>query len=193
MSVNLLPHDGEVTYLPGYFSAPEADVLFTKLSSCLDWSQEIAFVFGRQVPLPRLTAWYGPTSYAYSGVMHPARPFSPVIQHVAKSIEKVAGDFDCVLANLYRNGRDSVSWHSDNEELWGDRPTIVSVSFGAARSFRMRHRSSGEDIRVELSHGSVLVMRGETQQAWLHSIPKTDRAIESRINLTFRRLVALPT
>ena len=191
MSVNLLPRDGEVAYLPEYFSTTEADALLSEMNNCLDWSQETAHLFGRRVPLPRLTAWYGPTSYAYSGVIHSARPFPPVMQQIAKSIEQVAGNFDCALANLYRNGRDSVSWHSDNERLWGVRPTIVSVSFGATRSFRLRHKSSGVNVGVELDHGSVLIMSGETQQCWLHSIPKTDRSVGSRVNLTFRRLVTL--
>jgi len=191
MTVNLLPRDGEIVYLPGYFPSPEADALFSELNSCLDWSQETAFIFGRKVPVPRLTAWYGPTSYVYSGIMHPAHPFPQVLRHVAESIEPVAGDFDCALANMYRDGKDGVSWHSDNEMLWGDRATIASVSFGATRSFRLRHKSSGENLSVELGHGSVLYMSGETQRCWLHTIPKTGRTVGSRINLTFRRLVAL--
>ncbi|HUY05848.1 MAG TPA: alpha-ketoglutarate-dependent dioxygenase AlkB [Acidimicrobiales bacterium] len=192
MRENLLPFDGETSYLPGYFAPPEADSLFDELNDGLNWSQETARLFGRQIPLPRLTAWYGPTNYTYSGVTHPARPFSPPIQHVCQSIEPVASGLNCVLANLYRDGRDSVAPHSDDEALWGDRATIVSVSFGAARSFVLRHKRSGESVRVELEHGSVLIMSGDTQNCWFHAIPKTRRVVGRRINLTFRHLVGLP-
>lgn len=182
-----------VTHLPDFFPTHEADELLQDLLHGLDWSQEAALLFGRRVPLPRLTAWFGPTNYRYSGVVHSACPFPPVIQRVARSIARVAGDFDCALANLYRSGQDSVSWHSDSEPLWGAQPTIVSVSFGATRTFCMRHRVTGERIRVELNHGSVLVMQGKTQQAWLHSIAKTRRPVADRVNLSFRRSIGVPS
>jgi len=192
MPANLLPTDGCVTYLAGHFSTEVADALFIELDDCLDWSQETAFVFGRNVPLARLTAWYGPTSYTYSGITHPARSFPPVMQHVVTSIEPVAGDFNCVLANLYRDGNDSVSWHGDNEVLWGDRPMIVSVSFGATRRFVLRHNLTGQCVSLELEHGSLLAMSGDTQHRWSHTIPKTRRVVGRRINLTFRRLATAP-
>ena len=192
MSANLLPFDGEVVYLPCFFKNRRADALFAELDSCLDWTQETATLFGRAMKLPRLTAWYGPTSYSYSGVTHAARPFPETVAGVARSLGQIADGFNCVLANRYRDGSDSVSWHSDNEALWGDQPIIASVSFGAARFFTLRHRSTGERVRVELEHGSVLVMRAMTQRFWLHTLPKTVRSVGPRINLTFRRLERLP-
>ncbi len=193
MPDNLLPFDGDVSYLPGHFSTSEADALLVELDDCLDWSQESAVVFGKKIPLPRLTAWYGPTGYTYSGVVHSPHPFPPALRRVAGSVEQIAGEFNCVLANLYRDGRDSVSWHSDNESLWGERATIVSLSFGATRQFVLRHRQTRQRVSVDLEHGSLLVMRGDTQQLWSHAIPKTRRDVGRRINLTLRRLAPSKT
>lgn len=189
MAENLLPCDGEVFYFAEHFPGRDADDVFSSLLYELDWRQESARLFGRAVLLPRLTAWYGPVGYAYSSVIHPAAPFPTILDDVAKSIAPIAGTFDCVLANLYRDESDSVSWHSDDESMWGPNPTIVSASFGATRRFRLRHRHSDTKINIDLEHGSVLVMSGATQHDWEHAIPKTRTPIGQRVNLTFRRLV----
>ena len=98
--------------------------------------------------------------------------------------------FNSVLINLYRDGRDSVSWHADDEPVLGRNPVIASISLGAVRRFRFRHRASGETVSVDLPHGSCLVMRAETQHHWVHMLPKTARPVGPRINLTFRRIAA---
>ncbi len=186
---NLLPFDGDVRYYPDWF-AEDADELFEALVDGLMWAQAHARFFGKPVPLPRLTAWYGPVEYRYSGVRHPARPFVPVLSRIAAAIEPIAPGMDCVLGNRYRTGADSVGWHTDGEELWGPRPTIASVSFGASRRFVLKHRSSKRIVDIELSHGSVLVLSGTTQSHWLHALPRTAKPVGERVNLTYRRLAS---
>ena len=188
MAKNLLTRDGQAEYAPNFFATPEADELLEDLRAQLDWTQESARLFGRSIPLPRLTTWYGPTPYTYSGVVHRASPFPEVIRYIAGAIKPLAGNFDCVLGNLYRHGSDSVAWHSDDEAMWGDLPTIASVSFGATRRFALRHKQSGERVSIDLDHGGVLVMSGLSQRCWHHAISKTQRPVGMRINLTFRRL-----
>lgn len=188
---DLLPCDGTATYHQAFFAPREADRLFEELSSEVAWAQERARLFGRELPLPRLTAWYGPVPYAYSGVVHPPAAMPPVVEAIRSAIAPLAPAMDCVLANRYRDGRDSVSWHADDEAIWGEEPTIASVSFGARRRFVFRHRQSGEKVAVELGHGSLLLMAGSSQRCWLHAVPKTGRAVGERVNLTFRRLAAL--
>lgn len=185
---NLLYRDGEVRHYPSFFPERQSDALLKELVSQLPWAQEVALMFGRRVALPRLTAWFGPVEYAYSGVLHPARELVPVLERIRNAIEPVSGPEDSVLANLYRDGRDSVSWHADDEALWGDRPTIASVSFGASRRFLLRHRMGGEKVEVVLGHGSVLLMAGVTQHHWVHCVPKTTTTLGPRVNLTFRRV-----
>ena len=189
---NLVPRDGQVTYHPGFFAPRRADELFVRCRDELVWGAEVARLFGRSVPLPRLTAWYGPIPYAYSGVVHPPRAMAPVLLEIQAAIAALAPKMDCVLANAYRNGRDSVSWHADDEAEWGSDPAIASVSFGATRRFSLRHREGAERVGLNLEHGSLLIMAGATQRCWQHAVPKTDREVGERINLTFRRLVAPP-
>lgn len=189
---NLVGRDGLVIYHPGFFAPARADELFARCQNELVWGQEVARLFGRNMPLPRLTAWYGPIRYAYSGVLHPPRAMAPVLADILGAIEALAPKMDCVLANYYRSGRDSVSWHADDEAEWGSDPVIASVSFGATRRFALRHRESAERVVVELEHNSLLIMAGATQRCWQHAILKTNREVGARINLTFRRLISTP-
>ena len=99
--------------------------------------------------------------------------------------------FNAVLVNLYREGRDSVSWHSDNEAINGREPTIASVSLGATRRFDLRHRETKQTVKVDLEDGSLLVMSGLSQQCWVHQIAKTAKPVGPRINLTFRLVQAV--
>jgi alkylated DNA repair dioxygenase AlkB len=112
---------------------------------------------------------------------------TPALERVQAAIEPVAHSMNCVLANLYRNGNDSMSWHADNERELGPSPTICSVSFGATRRFVLKHKNTGQKVTVDLEHGDVLVMGGMTQERWLHAIPKTSKKVDRRMNLTFRR------
>jgi alkylated DNA repair dioxygenase AlkB len=182
--------DAEIVLYPDFFSAAESDAFLQEILAHIAWSQETIRLWGKTIALPRLTAWYGDPgkSYTYSGItLHPD-PWTSTLLAIKRRIDEVAAvRFNSVLLNLYRDGRDSVSWHSDDEPELGQHPIIGSVSFGATRRFQFKHKQRRTRCTsVELSHGSVLLMQGATQHHWLHRIPKTPRACGPRINLTFR-------
>jgi alkylated DNA repair dioxygenase AlkB len=186
---NLLPHDGIVRLHEVALPEAEAGRLFDALMTATPWRREVATVMGRRLPIPRLTAWYGEAGYVYSGIRMTPAPWSPPLLEVKAVAERCAGEaFNSVLLNLYRDGRDSVSWHADNEPGLGQNPVIASVSLGAPRRFQMKHRGSNDRIALDLPHGSCLVMAGATQHHWLHQVPKTARPVGPRINLTFRTM-----
>ena len=157
----------------------------------LRWEQQQFTIYGRTMPMPRLIAMYGPAGYRYSGVVHPPCPLPPRLEAIRRRVEDVAGrPFNSVLANLYRDGRDSVGWHRDSDYAHGGQPDIASVSFGATRSFELRDASGRARAAVDLDAGSVLVMRGDAIARWWHRVPKTRRPVGPRVNLTFRHMVA---
>ena len=184
----------EYAYLPEFIAQSEADRLLDRLLALRDWEQLRLCVFGREVRAPRLTAWYGDPGarYAYSGVVHEPLPWPDCLATLrARLCARLGVGFNSALANLYRDGRDSMGWHSDDEPELGEQPVIASVSLGARRRFRLRHRvrKDVEPIELELEHGSLLAMWGSTQDHWKHSLPKTAGCREVRVNLTFRRVV----
>lgn len=183
--------DGDVTIYHHFFDKEASDNLFQQLLTEIKWRQDVIKYYGKEINLPRLTAWYGDRgkSYTYSGIPMNPEPWTPPLSSVKKKIEEVAKvDFNSVLLNLYRNGRDGVSWHSDNEPELGENPVVGSVSFGQTRTLQFRHRLRKDLGRVDVSltHGSLLLMKGTTQRFWQHQIPKTTRPLMPRINLTFR-------
>ncbi len=186
----IISTDGEVILYENFFSIGESDRLFGQLYSGIQWQQEIIRMFGKSTPIPRLSAWYGDKgkSYIYSGIEHHPEPWNPTLSLIKTRVEQVSQvQFNSVLLNLYRHGKDSVSWHSDDEPELGQNPVIASVSFGATRRFSLRHKQIRErKVAIDLPHGSFLLMRGETQHYWQHQITKTAKAVSPRINLTFR-------
>jgi alkylated DNA repair dioxygenase AlkB len=153
------------------------------------WSQTPIRIFGREVMQPRLTSWMGSASYTYSGRRHEPVPMPVAVSNLWHAVRAATGaEFDSVLANLYRDGRDSVSWHADDEPELGPEPTIASLSLGASRRFAVKCRATGERADVVLEHGDLLVMSGRSQIDYLHSVPKIVRPIGARLNLTFRRV-----
>ena len=182
--------DGDVRYWPQAFTAAEARAHFDALNGSIDWSQEEIVIFGQRRRVPRLVAWYGDpgTSYTYSGTTHEPQPWTPAISAVRDRVERLCGlRFNSVLLNRYRDGRDGMGWHADDEPELGRNPVIASVSFGATRRFRLRHRRNRvEPITLPLTDGSLLLMAGETQHYWFHAVPKTTAPVGERINLTFR-------
>jgi alkylated DNA repair dioxygenase AlkB len=147
---------------------------------------------GRKVPLPRRVAFYGPFPYAYSGILHPARPLPREIDTLRARIEATAGEpFNTVLMNLYRSGTDSVSWHSDDDYPHGGHPAVASLSLGGARRFRIAHkRRAAERYALELTPGGLLLMGGSSQLDYRHALPKSAKDHGPRINLTFRHMAA---
>jgi alkylated DNA repair dioxygenase AlkB len=188
-AANLLPQDGLVYLHLAAVPAAEADALLDLLRRTIDWRQETVTIMGRRLPAPRLTAWYGERAYSYSGIRHAPRPLPPALAGLRALAERVAGQaFDSVLLNLYRDGRDSMGWHADNEASLGRDPVIASISLGATRSFQLRHRTAPARVALDLTHGSCLIMAGATQHHWRHQVPKTARPVGARINLTFRTI-----
>jgi alkylated DNA repair dioxygenase AlkB len=190
---NILPTEGDTFYYPQFFSAIESDRLFADLQAAVSWKQDPILIFGKSVMQPRLTASFGDpgTEYTYSGITMTPTPWIAPLQEIKTRIESESGTkFNSALLNLYRDEKDSMGWHRDNEKELGHNPIIASVSFGAVREFQFRHRNDKElKATVPLEHGSFLLMAGTTQHHWLHSIPKTKTKLGPRLNITFRRII----
>lgn len=185
--------DAEIVMYSNFFNEDESNRIFTELSETIQWKQEETFLYGRKVALPRLTAWYGDQgkTYTYSKISMNPSPWIPILEHIKFQVEEVcSGKFNSVLLNLYRDGSDGIAWHSDDEKELGKAPIIASLSFGNKRSFMLRHKFK-KDLRlnIKLTHGSLLIMGGETQHYWQHQVPKTQALTKPRINLTFRRIL----
>ena len=186
---NLLPLDGEAYLIEDVLSKEDADSSFSDLLKNVDWRQEHAILFGRKIAIPRLTAWYGERGYGYSGIRHEPAELTPALEALKSRIEMIASRrFNSVLINLYRDGQDSMGWHSDNEAALGPAPEIASLSLGAVRRFHFKHRTSAERVFLDLAHGSCLIMKGQCQACWQHQLPKTRKKLGPRINLTFRMI-----
>jgi alkylated DNA repair dioxygenase AlkB len=185
--------DGAARYWPAAFPLAEADALFARLREEIAWRQEEIVIFGERKRVPRLVAWHGDpgAAYTYSGVLHEPEPWIGALGQIRARVEALSGHaFNAVLLNLYRSGADGMGWHADDEPELGRNPVVASVSFGAPRRFRMRHRRDRErQLDLELAHGSLLVMEGATQHHWVHAVPKTARPVGERINLTFRQVM----
>lgn len=166
-----------------------ADV-FARLLAETDWREETVVIYGKRHLQPRLSAWYGEKAYAYSGLRLQPVPFTPLLLTLRDAVEAATGHaFNSVLLNYYRNERDSMGLHSDDEPELGPRPAIASLSFGEARTFILKHKHTRQTVRVSLTDGSLLLMAGDTQQYWLHGINKMTKSLQGRINLTFRKIV----
>jgi alkylated DNA repair dioxygenase AlkB len=198
MTLTLLPLPRAEVLLDPAFLLPEAaENLLAELTATIPWRQEPIQLFGKQVMQPRLTAWHGDPAahYAYSGLALSPQPWTPALQQLRAQVEAAArAPFNSVLLNFYRTGQDSMGWHADDEPELGPAPVIASVSLGAVRRFRLRPRYPQqlvhEPVSLELPAGSLLLMRGPTQQHWQHAVPKTTAALGPRLNLTFRLVTA---
>jgi alkylated DNA repair dioxygenase AlkB len=189
---NILPFDGEAYLDNQYFSSNEAGAYFNQINQDTEWQQKEIRLFGKLIQQPRLMAWHGDKNitYQYSNLRLVTKPWTPVLTTLKNTIERDLGHtFNAVLLNCYRNGHDYMGWHRDNEKVLGLQPLIVSISFGAKRIFKFRHYYNKQlSEKLELDNGSLLIMQGETQNYWSHSLPKSLRITEPRINLTFRNI-----
>jgi alkylated DNA repair dioxygenase AlkB len=189
ISKNILPYDGEAMLIPDNIAEFDWAGIARTLIDTMPWQVETARLFGRELAVPRMTAWFGDAAYRYSGILHRPAPFPSLIQSLRERAEALSrASFNAVLLNLYRSGRDSVGWHSDHEAGLGDCPTIASLSLGGERRFRFRHRRTKETVSLALRAGDWLIMAGQTQRFWLHQVPKTASPVDPRVNLTFRRM-----
>lgn len=158
------------------------------LRSGIDWKQKSVVVYGKEHPQPRLTRWYGPAVYAYSGVRWEVEAMPPMLAELAAKVGAAAGqEFNSVLCNLYRHGHDGVGWHADNERIFGDDPVVASLSYGATRTFKLRRYDDHKNVHAwDLENGDLFVMGTGTQRDWQHTLAKTNVIVAERINLTFR-------
>lgn len=185
--------DCELMFFPELFSASESQAYLTDLTQNIAWEQLNFKIFGKVRNAPRLTAWYADPAknYSYSGITHTPQNWTDSLQEIKARVETASeATFNSVLLNLYRNGEDSMGWHSDDEPELGPNPLIASVSFGTTRSFQLRHKQLANcRLNLDLPNGSLLVMRGTTQHFWQHQLPKTKRVSTPRLNLTFRTIL----
>lgn len=188
--VNIDIRDGHLIYYPNFFNSEIADIYFNTLLKKVKWQQDNITLFGKTHKQPRLTALYANNSktYSYSNITMTPHIFTSELNTIKNNVEEVSKhQFTTCLLNLYRNGSDSNGWHADNEKELGKHPVIASVSFGAERVFQLKHKTNSNlKQKLVLKHGSLLIMKGTTQEFWKHQIPKTKKDVNPRINLTFR-------
>jgi alkylated DNA repair dioxygenase AlkB len=187
--------DGELVLHRNAFDPQESAALFRALLAEIRWTQHMVTVYGRRLAAPRLSAWYGDpgAAYSYSGLRLQPVPWTEALRGIKERAEgRARTAFNSVLLNLYRDGRDSVGWHSDAEPELGRNPVIASVSFGATRRLVLAHKKRKIRVAVDLDAGSLLVMGGEMQHHWRHQLPKASGALGARINLSFRAVTLAP-
>lgn len=188
----LLSSEGDVLYFGQVLASEQASALLETLERSAQWQQEELLLFGRRHTLERRVAWYGDPgmAYTYSGVKRNPLPWIPELLFLREIISAISGSrFNTCLLNRYANGTQGMGWHSDNEPELGPEPVIASISLGAERPMRFRHKQSGHTEEVLLKHGSLLLMRGATQRCWKHALPVRKRELGLRINLTFRNIL----
>ncbi len=191
-TANLLPCDGTVNYFGPILNVAKTKFYFETLLHEIPWKNDEAVIFGKRIITARKVAWYGDSnfSYTYSGTTKQALVWTPELSELKTIVENLTGTvFNSCLLNLYHHGDEGMAWHSDDEKSLGKDSTIASVSFGAEREFRLKHKRTEDKVSVLLESGSLLVMKDTTQSHWLHSIPKTKKVTTPRINLTFRTMI----
>ena len=189
--INLLPCDGLVTYHGSVFAPDESDLHLARLIAEIPWEHDETVMFGKRIVTKRKVAWFadGGRSYAYSGTQKYAQGWTEHLLSLKAVAEKISGaTSNSCLLNLYHDGGEGMSWHSDDERSLAPGAPILSMSFGAARKFSFRHKVSRETVSVFLENGCLLVMAGDTQAHWHHQLPKSAKVSSPRVNLTFRTM-----
>jgi alkylated DNA repair dioxygenase AlkB len=189
---NLLPYDGTVLYYGRIMPAEQATHYLDTLLNEIEWKNDEAVIFGKHIITSRKVAWYGDEnySYTYSNTTKTALPWTAELLALKNIAEELSGTrFNSCLLNLYHDGNEGMAWHSDDEKALGRHTCIASMSFGAERKFSFKHKESKQSVSLVLEHGSLLMMKDETQSNWLHRLPKTTRINRPRVNLTFRTMV----
>lgn len=182
--------------LPGLLPGAQADEMLRRLTRELPWTQPRITLYGREHPVPRLQSWHGDPQarYRYSGMLLTPAPWHPLLTELREQLRRLCGcDFNSVLANLYRDGRDCMGWHADDEPELGDAPRVASVSLGATRDFALRRKGETRmALKLPLQHNELLLMEPGLQIGWQHSLPRRMAVREPRLNLTFRRVNPTP-
>lgn len=191
-NINLLPEGGTVNYFGKIMNQQEADNYLQTLLSGIEWKNDEAVIFGRHIITKRKVAWYGDRefSYTYSNITKEAQVWTKELLELKRIAEGLSGEhYNSCLLNLYHNGEEGMAYHSDGEKDLKKNGAIASLSFGAERKFSFKHKKTKETVSLILEHGSLLVMKGETQSNWLHRLPPTKLVQKPRVNLTFRTIV----
>lgn len=189
---NLLPKDGTVKYFGKIFSEDQSFIYYVKLMNDINWQHDIVKILGKEIITKRKVAWYGDEAflYKYSGKIKIAENWPDFLISIKSTVEQISGcTFNSCLLNLYHNGSEGMSWHSDNEKEILENSAIASVSFGAERKFGFRHNLTKENFSLMLENGSVLIMKDEVQKYWKHKLYTSIKIKEPRINLTFRTVI----
>ena len=192
-SKNLLPYDGIVYYFGRILDYKQADCYLQKLLNHIDWKHDEVVIYGKHIVTKRKVAWFADDyfKYKYSNISREAQLWTKDLIHLKEIVEnRTSETFNSCLLNLYHDGEEGMSWHADDEKELENNGTIASLSFGAERKFVFKHKQSKNKIELYLEHGSLLLMQGETQTFWLHSLPKSKKVLEPRINLTFRQFLS---
>jgi len=179
--------DLELMHYDGFIAKDAADTYYNALLYNTPWREYQMPMYDKIVTAPRMVAWYGTQEEAAENAL----PWTPELLELRLRVEEETGlQFNAVLLNLYRNGNDSVAWHSDKEHRIGSNPNIASVTFGQTRPFKFRHKTNKKagQVEIPLHHGTLLLMSGTTNTFWEHHIPKSAKAMAPRINLTFRQV-----
>lgn len=188
-NLNLLPRDGTVNYYGKILNEDKAWRFYQKLLDTIEWKNDEAVIFGKKIITKRKVAWYGDEEfeYTYSKTTKTALPWTEELRELKKICEETTGEiFNSCLLNLYHSGEEGMAYHSDGEKDLKKNGAIGSCSLGAERKFLFKHKLTGEKAELLLEHGSLLIMKDETQSFWLHRLPPTKRIFTPRINLTFR-------
>jgi len=189
---NLLPYGGTVNYYGPMVNSLVADQYFNALLHKIDWKNDEAIIMGKHIITKRKVAWYGdrPYAYTYSKTSKSALPWTNELLKLKQIVEdKTEKTYNSCLLNLYHNGEEGMAYHSDNETALEKHGSIASLSFGAERKFLFKHKQTKETVSIYLEHGSLLVMKDQTQDNWLHRLPPTTKVTRPRINLTFRTII----
>lgn len=190
--LNILPCDGEVNYFGQIFCAQECRYYLNHLLKNIEWKNDELLIHGRHIVTKRKVAWHGDHAfdYSYSNSTKQAQGWTKELLKLKTIVEQITQTtFNSCLLNLYHNGDEGMTWHSDNEDALLKNGAIASLSFGARRKFSFKHKLTRKTLSVALDEGSLLVMKGATQTHWLHSLPKSKKVTQARINLTFRTVV----
>lgn len=187
--LNLLPREGTVNYYGKILNEDDAGQYYQKLLDTIEWKNDQAVMFGKKIITKRKVAWYGDEEfeYTYSKTTKTALRWTEELRELKKICQEASGEtFNSCLLNLYHSGEEGMAYHSDAEKDLKKNGAIGSFSLGAERKFLFKHKLTGEKVEVLLEHGSLLVMKDETQSFWLHRLPTTKKIFSPRINLTFR-------
>jgi len=188
-TLNILPYDGIVNYFGAIVNAKKSHNYFEKLLKNINWKNDEVVIYGKHIITKRKVAWYGDKNYHYnySNTTKQALPWTKELLQLKAIVEDRADlKFNSCLLNLYHNGSEGMAWHSDDEAILNSEAGIASLSLGEERKFSFKHKATKETVSLQLESGSLLIMKGATQQHWLHALPKTVKSTEPRINLTFR-------